>query len=102
MEINFYKYQGTGNDFVILDNRDGIYSTLTEDQVRFLCDRKFGIGADGLMLLETLEGFDFKIGEELFDIAVREFATFDTGRRADAFNRGDTPERRETTVGSWP
>jgi diaminopimelate epimerase len=61
MEINFYKYQGTGNDFVILDNRDGIYSTLTEDQVRFLCDRKFGIGADGLMLLETLEGFDFKM-----------------------------------------
>jgi diaminopimelate epimerase len=61
MEIIFYKYQGTGNDFVILDNRDGIYSTLTEDQVRFLCDRKFGIGADGLMLLETLEGFDFKM-----------------------------------------
>ena len=61
MEIKFYKYQGTGNDFVILDNRDGGYSTITEDQVKFLCDRKFGIGADGLMLLETIEGFDFRM-----------------------------------------
>jgi diaminopimelate epimerase len=61
MEINFYKYQGTGNDFVILDNRNGVYSTLTEEQVRFLCDRKFGIGADGLMLLETIDGYDFKM-----------------------------------------
>ena len=61
MEITFYKYQGTGNDFVILDNRDGGYSTITEEQVQFLCDRKFGIGADGLMLLETIEGFDFRM-----------------------------------------
>jgi len=61
MEIKFYKYQGTGNDFVILNNRDGGYSTITEDQVKLLCDRKFGIGADGLMLLETIEGFDFRM-----------------------------------------
>ncbi|MEY4777733.1 MAG: hypothetical protein RIS13_481, partial [Bacteroidota bacterium] len=61
MEIKFYKYQGTGNDFVILDNRDGEYSGMSEEQVQFLCDRKFGIGADGLMLLETIEGFDFRM-----------------------------------------
>ena len=61
MEIIFYKYQGTGNDFVILDNRDGSYSTITEQQVKMLCDRKFGIGADGLMLLETIDGFDFRM-----------------------------------------
>jgi diaminopimelate epimerase len=61
MEISFYKYQGTGNDFVILDNRDGSYSNMTEQQVKMLCDRKFGIGADGLMLLETIEGFDFRM-----------------------------------------
>jgi diaminopimelate epimerase len=61
MQITFYKYQGTGNDFVILDNRDGGYSSITEDQVKFLCDRKFGIGADGLMLLESVNGFDFRM-----------------------------------------
>lgn len=61
MAIHFFKYQGTGNDFVILDNRDGIYSGITTKEVRFLCDRKFGIGADGLMLLNTLEGYDFEM-----------------------------------------
>ncbi len=59
MEIKFYKYQGTGNDFVILDNRNGDYNKLTQHDVKKLCDRKFGIGADGLMLLNKKEGFDF-------------------------------------------
>ena len=59
MHLSFYKYQGTGNDFVILDNRDGKYDALSNEQVQFLCDRRFGIGADGLMLLNTKEGFDF-------------------------------------------
>jgi len=57
--IHFYKYQGTGNDFVIMDNRNGQYNSLTEAQVHFLCDRRFGIGADGLMLLNNYEGYDF-------------------------------------------
>lgn len=60
MQIHFYKYQGTGNDFVIADNRDKAIS-LTTQQVAFLCDRRFGIGADGLMLLENEEGYDFKM-----------------------------------------
>ncbi len=51
MTIQFSKYQGTGNDFVILDNRNGAYSSITNEQVKLLCNRKFGIGADGLMLL---------------------------------------------------
>ena len=59
--MEFYKYQGTGNDFIILDNRDGRYNDLADDTVNILCDRKFGIGADGLMLLETSEGYDFKM-----------------------------------------
>lgn len=60
MKIHFYKYQGTGNDFVLIDNRSGSI-TLTQEQVAFLCDRHFGIGADGLMLLEVEEGYDFKM-----------------------------------------
>lgn len=60
MTIPFYKYQGTGNDFIILDNRHNQYSLLT-NQIKHLCDRRFGIGADGLMLLENLEGFDFEM-----------------------------------------
>jgi diaminopimelate epimerase len=61
VKISFSKYQGTGNDFVVLDNRDGAYDGLTLGQVAFLCDRKFGIGSDGLMMLENADGFDFKM-----------------------------------------
>ncbi len=61
MELIFHKYQGTGNDFVILDNRDERYNELTNEQVRFLCNRRFGIGADGLMLLNNANGFDFEM-----------------------------------------
>lgn len=60
MIIHFYKYQGTGNDFIILDNRKNEYF-LTNDQVRRLCDRRFGIGADGLMLLNEKKGYDFEM-----------------------------------------
>ena len=59
MNIQFYKYQGTGNDFVILDNREHAYDNLTAKQVKHICDRRFGIGADGLMLLNLKEGYDF-------------------------------------------
>lgn len=61
MKVHFHKYQGTGNDFIILDNRNEVYSSLTNEQVRFMCDRRFGIGADGLMLLNLKEGYDFEM-----------------------------------------
>ncbi len=61
MEIQFYKYQGTGNDFVILDNRENSYPNLTTEEISFLCNRRFGIGADGLMLLNHREGYDFEM-----------------------------------------
>ncbi len=60
MELSFFKYQGTGNDFILLDNRAGQIN-LTSDQIALLCDRRFGIGADGLMLLEVENGFDFRM-----------------------------------------
>src|SRR5687767_8371129 len=61
MQLEFFKYQGTGNDFILLDNRNGAYDTLTEKQVKFLCNRRFGIGADGLMLLNKSEKADFEM-----------------------------------------
>lgn len=50
--IELYKYQGAGNDFLIADNRDGSVR-LTAEQIAYLCDRRYGVGADGLMLLEN-------------------------------------------------
>ncbi len=61
MKITFYKYQGTGNDFVILDNRTGLFNEITSAQVQLLCERKFGVGADGLMLLNSKPGYDFEM-----------------------------------------
>jgi len=61
MKVEFYKYQGTGNDFVILDNRKNEYPNLSTKQIKFICDRHFGIGADGLMLLGKKEGYDFEM-----------------------------------------
>lgn len=59
MQIHFYKYQGTGNDFVMLDNMNGEYDGLSLDQIRFLCHRKLGVGADGLIKLSANEKVDF-------------------------------------------
>ncbi len=61
MKIEFHKYQGTGNDFILIDNRANQYDTVTEKQVAFLCNRHYGIGADGLMLLNVKQGFDFEM-----------------------------------------
>lgn len=58
MEILFYKYHGTGNDFILIDNRLHNWHP-TPQQAAFLCDRHRGIGADGLMLLSEMAGYDF-------------------------------------------
>ena len=61
MKINFHKYQGTGNDFVILDNRKKDSTALSASHIRHICDRRFGVGGDGLMLLNDKEGYDFEM-----------------------------------------
>ncbi len=61
MKIQFFKYQGTGNDFILMDNRTLQYDDLTEKQIKLLCDRRFGIGADGLIQLCKNEQTDFEM-----------------------------------------
>ena len=61
MKLSFHKYQGTGNDFIIMDNYHAEIPALTTKQIKKLCDRHFGIGADGLMLLNKKEGYDFEM-----------------------------------------
>lgn len=59
MKIDFTKFQGTGNDFVMLDNLSGRYDNLSLDSIAFICNRKMGVGADGLIKLSEKEGYDF-------------------------------------------
>jgi diaminopimelate epimerase len=61
MIVKFVKYQGAGNDFIIIDNRDFQVKELKSETIKSLCDRHFGIGSDGLMLLNTHEKYDFEM-----------------------------------------
>jgi len=59
--MHFYKYQGAGNDFILVDNRDNSIDHHHPELIARLCDRRFGIGGDGMMFLQNVEGYDFEM-----------------------------------------
>ena len=61
MKIHFYKYQGAGNDFILADNRSNTINHHNPGLIAGLCDRRFGVGGDGMMFLQNSEGFDFEM-----------------------------------------
>jgi diaminopimelate epimerase len=61
LPLHFFKYQGAGNDFILLDSRQENHHLLSEEVIKKLCDRRFGIGADGLMLLKAHPDYDFEM-----------------------------------------
>jgi diaminopimelate epimerase len=58
MQVHFYKYQSAGNDFILVDNRDQKFY-FSSEQIRYLCHRKLGVGADGLILFQSDSEYDF-------------------------------------------
>ena len=61
MLVHFFKYHGTGNDFIIIDNRHQKFTHSKKSLINYLCNRRFGIGADGLMVLMEHPELDFEM-----------------------------------------
>ena len=63
--MKFYKYQGAGNDFVMIDNRKTVIEITEHKRIKKLCDRRFGIGGDGLILIQNHADYDFEMPWEI-------------------------------------
>jgi diaminopimelate epimerase len=61
VNIQFYKYQGAGNDFVLVDNRQNMVDHNNPALIAKICDRRFGVGGDGMMFLQQKAGYDFEM-----------------------------------------
>jgi len=61
MKLSFFKYQATGNDFIIVDDRKRTFDLQNSSLIQRLCNRRFGIGADGLIVYRPEQGFDFRM-----------------------------------------
>ena len=61
MVVEFYKYQATGNDFIIIDDRENLFDINDSFLIQSLCERRMGIGADGLILLRNHPKHDFEM-----------------------------------------
>lgn len=59
--MEFYKYHGAGNDFIMIDNRSGNFDIHGAEKIKLLCHRRFGVGADGIILVEDSDKYDFKM-----------------------------------------
>ena len=75
MKIRFAKYQGTGNDFIIINNISNSFPKDNNDLIAMLCDRKFGIGADGLILIEKNHKLDFEMKNRVRVVVKMNLAT---------------------------
>ncbi len=79
MEIVFYKYHGCGNDFVMIDNRNSCFNNYDNEFISKICNRKYGVGADGLILLEDHNDLDFTM--KYFNSDGSEFGMCGNGAR---------------------
>jgi diaminopimelate epimerase len=61
MNMHFYKYQGAGNDFILIDNRNSAINYHDPQLIAHLCDRRFGIGGDGIIFLQDRDDYDFEM-----------------------------------------
>src|ERR1035437_7885568 len=59
--LKFYKYHGAGNDFIMIDNRDGSFDVHDMEKIKLLCHRRFGIGADGMQIMQNHPTCDFEM-----------------------------------------